>query len=113
MFPRLSRRTYWLLWIPAFLGYVLTGAVVVLIHNFVVDDWRLFLIPGLYLFLVAVPLMTVATARRMHDVDKSAWFALVPVVNLVLAARPGTRGANRFGEDPNASLRPDLAKIFE
>jgi uncharacterized membrane protein YhaH (DUF805 family) len=35
--------------------------------------------------------------RRMHDVDRSGWFILVPLYNIVLAASKGTDGPNRFG----------------
>ena len=38
-----------------------------------------------------------AGVRRMHDVDRSGWFILVPVYNIVLAASKGTDGPNRFG----------------
>jgi len=50
-----------------------------------------------------------ALARRMHDMDKSAWLLLlmiVPIVGIVFLvwcfARPGTPGANRYGAAPNA-----------
>lgn len=46
------------------------------------------------------------SVRRLHDLDKSGWFAvllLVPVVGLVLylylLVRKGTEGSNRFGPD--------------
>lgn len=39
-----------------------------------------------------------ASVRRMHDVDKSGWFLLVPIYNIILLATEGTRGPNRFGE---------------
>ncbi len=35
--------------------------------------------------------------RRMHDLDRSGWFILVPLYNLVLLVSPGTDGPNRFG----------------
>jgi len=38
--------------------------------------------------------------RRMHDVNKSGWFILVPIYNLILLLTDGTRGDNRFGSDP-------------
>jgi uncharacterized membrane protein YhaH (DUF805 family) len=38
--------------------------------------------------------------HRMHDVNKSGWFVLVPIYNLVLACTKGTPGPNRFGNDP-------------
>ena len=38
--------------------------------------------------------------RRMHDSDHSGWFILVPFYNLYLLFIAGTRGTNRFGDDP-------------
>ena len=45
--------------------------------------------------------------RRLHDIDKSAWWiliAFVPVVGaiilLVFSLKPGTIGANNYGADP-------------
>ena len=38
--------------------------------------------------------------RRMHDNDKSGWFILIPIYNLILAFSEGTKGPNRFGADP-------------
>ena len=35
--------------------------------------------------------------RRMHDVDKSGWFILVPIYSFILTVTPGTSGPNRFG----------------
>jgi uncharacterized membrane protein YhaH (DUF805 family) len=55
-----------------------------------------------------IPLLSV-TARRMHDVDKSAWFMLVPFYNFILTCIDGTHGANRFGPDPKA---PPASQIF-
>jgi len=49
---------------------------------------------------VMIPIIAVSV-RRMHDIDKSGWFVLIPIYNLVLLATPGTVGANRFG--PEAS----------
>lgn len=45
--------------------------------------------------------------RRLHDLDRSGWFALVnlvplvgPIVLIVWCCQPGTRGGNQFGSDP-------------
>lgn len=38
--------------------------------------------------------------RRVHDSDKSGWFVLVPIYNIILMFLEGTRGPNRFGPDP-------------
>jgi uncharacterized membrane protein YhaH (DUF805 family) len=50
-------------------------------------------VAGLALFL---PNLAVSV-RRMHDVDKSGWFILVPIYNIVLLCTDSTPGANRFG----------------
>jgi uncharacterized membrane protein YhaH (DUF805 family) len=46
-----------------------------------------------------IPSIAVAV-RRVHDSDKSGWFVLVPIYNLILMFIEGTRGPNRFGPDP-------------
>ena len=38
--------------------------------------------------------------RRVHDCDKSGWFILIPIYNLILYCTDGTAGPNRFGPDP-------------
>jgi uncharacterized membrane protein YhaH (DUF805 family) len=38
-----------------------------------------------------------AGVRRMHDVDKSGWFLLIPIYNLILAVSDSVPGPNRFG----------------
>ena len=58
--------------------------------------------------LSILPLIAVSI-RRMHDVDKSGWFAWIPIYNLILACSDGTRGPNRFGPDPKA---PPASQIF-
>jgi uncharacterized membrane protein YhaH (DUF805 family) len=61
------------------------------------------IIPG---FAVAV--------RRLHDVDKSAWFILlgmIPLVNfyfLFLLIERGTPGTNRFGPPPSGPMPPPV-----
>jgi len=48
---------------------------------------------------VLVPSIAVAI-RRMHDQDKSGWWILFPIVNIVFLFLEGTKGPNRFGPDP-------------
>lgn len=57
------------------------------------------LIRGLYSLAVLLPSIAVGV-RRMHDVNKSGWYILIPIYNLVLAATEGDKGANQYGEDP-------------
>jgi uncharacterized membrane protein YhaH (DUF805 family) len=60
--------------------------------------------------LVGVALLVPALAvgfRRMHDIDRSAWWlliGLIPLLGWIILiywfAQPGTKGPNRFGPDP-------------
>lgn len=58
--------------------------------------------PMLYLIFVIVMIVPgiAVTVRRMHDVDKSGWFCLIPFYNLILTLTDGTRGDNQYGPDP-------------
>jgi uncharacterized membrane protein YhaH (DUF805 family) len=58
----------------------------------------------IYSLAVLVPGIAVGV-RRMHDVDKSGWYLLIPIYNLILACTPGTDGTNQYGADP---LRPEF-----
>ena len=53
----------------------------------------------LYSLWVFIPSWAVVV-RRMHDVDKSGWYCLIPIYNLVLVCTEGTPGTNDYGEDP-------------
>jgi uncharacterized membrane protein YhaH (DUF805 family) len=57
----------------------------------------------LFLYQLAVLIPTIAVGvRRMHDIGKSGWFALIPIYNLILACTKGTKGENKYGADPKA-----------
>ena len=107
------------------------------------------LLSKIFVLGVFVPNIAVAV-RRLHDIDRSGWWILLPLVPLVLAfggvfagaaaasvssmifsgvaclvvfftgllllvwyCTEGTRGPNRFGDDPKGDLPADLARTFE
>jgi hypothetical protein len=37
---------------------------------------------------------------RIHDTDRSGWWIIVPIVNLIFLIGEGTKGDNKFGPDP-------------
>ena len=68
------------------------------------------LLQGLYGLAVLIPAIAVAV-RRLHDTDRSGWWALlylVPLVGqivlIVFWVIEGTRGPNRFGPDPKQNV---------
>lgn len=53
------------------------------------------------LFSLATFLPTIAVSvRRMHDVNKSGWFSIIPFYGLYLALKKGDVGSNTFGPAP-------------
>lgn len=74
-------------------GFSMTGGVLTMIF------WLATIVPSI---AVAV--------RRVHDQDKSGWFVLVPIYNVILMFLEGTRGPNRFGPDPKGGSGE--AKVF-
>lgn len=67
---------------------------------------------GLFWLALIVPSIAVQV-RRFHDQDKSGWFVLlnfIPYIGglvvLVFMCLEGTRGPNRYGEDPKAGESP-------
>ena len=54
---------------------------------------------GLFVLGSFIPSLAVSI-RRMHDQDRSGWWILVPIANLIFLFIDGTPGPNRFGPDP-------------
>jgi uncharacterized membrane protein YhaH (DUF805 family) len=57
---------------------------------------------NLYNLAVLIPSIAVGV-RRLHDTDRSGWWLLLPIVNLIFLAQNGHAGSNKFGDDPKAS----------
>jgi len=97
---RSRRKEYWMF----FLAYVLILAVTGILYEIshVVGG----LIAAVVVLGLFIPSLAVQV-RRFHDQDKSGWFVLLSIIPyigglivLVFMAIDGTRGSNRFGEDP-------------
>ncbi|MBS1646551.1 MAG: DUF805 domain-containing protein [Bacteroidetes bacterium] len=56
-----------------------------------------------YAVATLVPSIAVGI-RRMHDVNKSGWFILIPIYNIILYCTPGDAGSNEYGADPKEVL---------
>lgn len=68
----------------------------------------------IWVFYLAVLVPSIAVGvRRMHDQDKSGWFILIPIANLVFYCLPGTPGPNRFGPDPLGGTGGNLGQTFQ
>jgi|EndMetStandDraft_4_1072995.scaffolds.fasta_scaffold205535_2 uncharacterized membrane protein YhaH (DUF805 family) len=105
---RSRRKEYWMyvlgLWIAIIVSSIIDGVL-----------GLTGMIGGVYGPLTAIVYLgtlvpTIAVAvRRAHDSDKSGWFILIPIYNLILMFLDGTKGPNRFGPDPKD---PAGAQVF-
>jgi len=57
------------------------------------------ILTNIYHLAVIIPSIAVSV-RRMHDVNKSGLYLLIPIYNLILAITDGTKGDNKYG--PNS-----------
>lgn len=70
-------------------------------------------------YAAAIFLPTLAvTVRRLHDTDRTGWWALLGILPLgviallILQAFEGTKGSNRFGPDPKGNADSDNSGTF-
>ena len=112
---RSRRKEYWMYTLGIFLAAIVVGIVEAItgLSGMVAGVYG----PLTVILLLAtfVPSLAVGI-RRLHDTDKSGWFmliALIPFVGglilLVLFCLEGTRGPNRFGEDPKVE---NVGQVF-
>jgi uncharacterized membrane protein YhaH (DUF805 family) len=101
---RASRSEYWWFYLAMFLYGLVVGVVAAMLGIGGEDGPDVAILVALLPFLIPI---YAAGARRLHDTGLSGWWQLVgfvPVVGfialLVLMARAGQPGSNRFGEPP-------------
>jgi uncharacterized membrane protein YhaH (DUF805 family) len=93
---RASRSEYWY--------FFLFNIIISWVFTYIETTANIQYLNLMYSLAVLVPGIAVGV-RRMHDVNKSGWYILIPIYNLILACTPGTDGPNQYGADP---LRPEF-----
>ncbi len=81
--------------------FVLFNFIISWVLSIVFGLLRLPIISTLYSLAVFLPSIGVGI-RRMHDINKSGWFILIPIYNIILWAQAGDQGENQYGPDPKA-----------
>ena len=69
---RASRSEFWFFYLFLFIGYIICVTLMIAI------SFNLFWLMGLFVIGMIIPGLAV-TARRLHDLNKSGWFQLLPV----------------------------------
>lgn len=98
---RARRKEYWIFFLFNILIAVVLGAIEGFTGiNSESDESILY---SIYQLAILLPSLAVGV-RRMHDVNKSGWYILVPVYNLILFCTDGTKGENKYGPDPRVEI---------
>lgn len=96
---RARRKEYWMFFlfnlIVAFILGFMEGFIGAALH---ID---LSFLTILYTFAVLIPGIAVSV-RRMHDIGRSGWWILLPIVNIIFFFINGNPHENQFGPDPKA-----------
>jgi uncharacterized membrane protein YhaH (DUF805 family) len=111
---RSRRKEYWSFVLGVFIAAVVLGIVegILGLSGMVGGVYG----PLTTIFLLGIIVPSIAVqVRRFHDQDKSGWFvllALIPFIGglavLVFMCLEGTKGANRFGDDPKGGAASDV-----
>ena len=100
---RARRSEYWY--------FALITTIISLCLSLSLENTGLKVLSLVYDLFTVVPSIAVAV-RRMHDVNKSGWWSLCPIYNIILAFRPGTEGPNEYGNDPkNPYFEDEIEQI--
>jgi len=104
---RARRAEYWY--------FTLFSTIISIILGVVDMSANITFLGTIYSLGILIPSIAVGV-RRMHDVDKSGWFILIPIYNLILACTAGTDGPNEYGPDPKGGVgygADDYVKPFD
>ncbi len=93
---RASRKEYWTFTLMSFaLIFIISFIENLFILDYSSDEG---FFSGLFYLFIIIPSISVGV-RRMHDVGKSGWWILFPIVNFVLTVTSGEDGENQYGPE--------------
>lgn len=90
---RARRKEFWLFFL--FNTIIILG--VIPLFNLIFPSTVLF--SPIYMICILLPGIAVGV-RRMHDINKSGWYFLIPFYNVYLCTVIGDEGENQYGSDP-------------
>ena len=106
-FSRASRKEYWL-YVLFYIILSLVAVVIDVVTGLFDPVAGIGVVSAILTLGLLLPGISVLV-RRLHDTDRSGWWALLilvpiigPIVLLVFVCMEGTAGENRFGANPKA-----------
>lgn len=94
---RASRKDYWMFILFYFIFAILLGIITSIVS--VMINFNLSFLGTIYSLIFFLPHIALLV-RRAHDSNKSGWFILVPIYNIVLLFLESTPGDNQYGPNP-------------
>jgi uncharacterized membrane protein YhaH (DUF805 family) len=104
---RARRSEYWY--------FVLFSTIITIILILIGKALGFPILNSIYSIGVLIPSIAVGV-RRMHDLNKSGWYIIIPFYNLILACTNGDAGENEYGPDPKGGAgfgADDYEKPFD
>ncbi len=95
---RARRKEFWYYMLFYFIGEMIASLIGHL-YQFPLDTFHRPLSVDIYQVIFGLPTIGV-WVRRMHDINKSGWYSIIPIYNIILACQDGTQGTNEYGLDP-------------
>ena len=92
---RARRAEFWWFVLVYVIAIIILGIIQGILHLGAI-------LTGLFELALLLPYLG-AAVRRMHDTNRSGWWILLPIVNIVFLAGAGTSGPNTYGPDPKAA----------
>lgn len=106
---RARRKEYWMFALFMFL-FLLVLSLIDLAFGVYSEEAGMGLLSGIFTLATAIPSLAVS-ARRLHDIGKSAWFlllSLIPLIGsiilLVWTLKDSEPGDNKWGPNPKAGI---------
>lgn len=95
---RASRQEYWMFFLANFIIVLALGFFEGLIGIYSESEESVF--ANIYQLSVLLPSIAVGV-RRMHDINESGWFVLIPILNFFATLKKGDIKDNNYGSPPN------------
>jgi uncharacterized membrane protein YhaH (DUF805 family) len=102
---RASRKAYWMFILFYYIFALALGILAGIIK--VITDYDLSFVGYIYALIFLIPHIALLV-RRAHDSNKSGWYILIPIYNIILLFLKGTEGDNEYGIDTNKTMSAPL-----
>lgn len=100
---RARRKEYWLFFLFTLLVSMLLGLIMGMAESLIGEQEVLNKLLKNAFIIASMIAGFSAGVRRMHDIGKSGWWIIVPVVSLVFACLDSQPHENEYGANPKAA----------